>query len=391
MLRRATALVFLLLCLTTAGAGQKAKKPTPLPSIAPLDLPQALDLYAGGDFDRAVRMVAQAGDEVGRHLRPHWAITARQWIDADPARRAQRILAAAALALETEQIRQERGDWRASEGDPACPAACVLDWAQIQLVQRGAPDAAERAWYLAAAALAGGVRDWHYLERAVDPRRSPALIPGLMDRALARFPDDAPLRLERALAAAGRFNLVVDGARRMPPGAPGMPVYFGRGQGVLPRPRTDAATAATNMLAALVDDPLIGAEARMRLGYLHWTAGRNDEARQELIAAAGQAGDADVRFLAHFLHGWIAAAAGDGAAAIEPLQAALKARPGSQSAAVVLAAVELQRGSADTAHEIAQATLDQRGADVDPWRLFLYGHHPQWAARLALLRGEVKP
>ena len=390
MLRRATALALLLLCLTTTGAGQREKKPTPLPSIAPLDLSQLLDLYADGRFDQALRTVAQAGDDVGRHLRPHWAVTARQWIDADPARRPQRILAAASLALETEQIRQERGDWRVSDGEPACPATCVLDWAQILLVQRGAPDPAERAWYLAAAALTGGVRDWRYLERAVDPSATPRWLPGLMDRALARFPDDASLRLERALAAAGRHNLVIDGIRRTA-SVPAEPVLLGRGQILFPRTRIDATGPPVNMLSALVDDPLVGAEARMRLGYLYWTVGRNDEARRELIKAAEQARDADVRFLAHFLHGWIAAVARDGAAAVAPLEAALAVRPGSQSAAVLLAAVELQRGNADKAHEIAQATLEQRRADVDPWRLFLYGHHPQWPTRLAALRREVKP
>ena len=45
-----------------------------------------------------------------------------------------------------------RGDWRVT--DASCAAACVLDWAQIQLVQRGAPDRAEHTWYLAAAAPA---------------------------------------------------------------------------------------------------------------------------------------------------------------------------------------------------------------------------------------------
>jgi tetratricopeptide (TPR) repeat protein len=211
-----------------------------------------------------------------------------------------------------------------------------------------------------------------------------------MDRALARFPDDASLRLERALAAASRYNIVFDGVRR-PATVPAPPVVLGRGQILLPRARVDATGIAVNMLAALVDDPLVGAEARMRLGYLHWTAGRNDEARRELIKAAEQARDADVRFLALFLQGWIAATARDGAAAVAPLEAALAVRPGSQSAAVVLAAVELQRGNADKAHEIAQATLEQRHADLDPWRLFLYGHHPQWPARLAALRREVKP
>jgi hypothetical protein len=86
----------------------------------------------------------------------------------------------------------------------------------LLLVQRGAPDRAERAWYLAAAALASGVRDWRYLQRPVDPARAARIIPGLMDRALARFPDDPALRLERALAAAGRFNVMIDGGRRAP-------------------------------------------------------------------------------------------------------------------------------------------------------------------------------
>ena len=76
------------------------------------------------------------------------------------------------------------------------------------------------------------------------------------------------------------------------------------------------------MPAALGDDLLVGAEARMRLGYLHWTVGRNDEARRELIKA-GRMRDADVRYLAQFLLGWIAIARGDSAAAIPPLEAAL--------------------------------------------------------------------
>ena len=109
--------------------------PVPLPSIAPLDLPRLLDLYAEGASTRPSTSVARAGDEIGRHLRRHWDVTGRQWIDADPAQRPQRILVAAALALETEHLRAERGDWRVTD-DPPCAAACVLDWAQLQLVER---------------------------------------------------------------------------------------------------------------------------------------------------------------------------------------------------------------------------------------------------------------
>src|SRR5436190_23171867 len=99
MARRACVLVLLVFISVTPEAGQKTTPPAPLPSIAPLDLPRVLDLYAGGGFEEAVKRVAQAGDEIGRHLRRHWDVTGRQWIDAGVEHRPQRVLAAAALAL----------------------------------------------------------------------------------------------------------------------------------------------------------------------------------------------------------------------------------------------------------------------------------------------------
>lgn len=143
------------------------------------------------------------------------------------------------------------------------------------------------------------------------------------------------------------------------------------------------------MLAALVDDPVVGAEAGMRLGHLDWTIGRDEAANGALTRSAQQATDADVRYLAQFLRGWIAMSRGDTAAAIPPLEAALAARPTSQSAALALAALELQRGDAGGAHDLARASLDQPGAAVDPWRMFLYGHYPRWPALVAELRRRV--
>lgn len=387
----ACAFALLLLLSATLQATQKTKPPAPIPSIAPLDLARLLDLYAEGRFDEAVTRVSRAGDETGRRLRQHWPVTGRQWIDADAANRPQRILVAAALALETEHIRAERGDWRFLEGTHSCPAACVLDWAQLQLVQRGTPDQAERAWYLAAASLAGGVRDWRYLQRHVDPRRSVNVAPGLMDRALERFPSDSMLRLERAIAAAARFNVIVDGGRR----APGITLPLT----ILNDRRIFAAgglggidpDAAVEMLAALAGDPVVGPEVRMRLGYLYWTFERDAAARAELTTAAETAEDADVRYLARFLLGWIAIKRGDSAGAIPQLEAALAARPGAQSAALALASLELQRGDASKAHQIARAPFEQSEPADDPWRSFLYGHHDQWPARLAELRKSVKP
>jgi tetratricopeptide (TPR) repeat protein len=386
----ACALALLLFFFAAPGAAQKPRPADPLPPISPLDLARVLDLYAEGRFDEAVTRVSRAGGEVGRRLRRHWDVTARQWIDADPARRPQRILVAAALALETEHVRAERGEWRMTEGTSACTATCVLDWAQLQLVQRGPADHAERAWYLAAASLAGGVRDWRYLARSVHPSRAAQVLPGLMDRALARFPGDPMLQLERAVAATARFNVIMDGGRRaptiaLPPGILSGPGGFSlAGLGLDP----DAAAA---MLAALVDDPLVGPEARMRLGYLYWIDGRDEAAQSQLTMAAERAADADVRYLARFLLGWIAIKRGDSAGAIPHLEAALAARPGAQSAALALASLELQRGDADKGHQIARASLDQADAAGDPWRSFLYGHHAQWPSRLAALRKSIRP
>jgi len=142
------------------------------------------------------------------------------------------------------------------------------------------------------------------------------------------------------------------------------------------------------MLAALRDDPVVGVEARLRFGYLQWTQGKHDAAKTELMIAAERARDPELRYLANFLLGWTATSGGDAVAAVRHFDAALEARPGSQSASVNLAALELQRGDAAKADAIARTTLDKK-SDLDPWRLFLYGHHPRLPRLIAELRREV--
>ena len=378
----------------TPWAGQKrAALPPPPPSIAPLELARLLDTYAAGRFDDALRQVAVAGDTIGRNLRAHWSVDGPLWIDADPSHRQERLLAVAAFALETEHIRVERGDWGVTSNGSPCAGPCVLDWAQARFIERGEGDDAERAWYLAAAALASGVRDWRYLQRPANPRAQPPVLPGLMDRALVRFPEDASLKLEQALAAAGRFNVTIDGQRSavnlgttipFPIGmsARGLPASPSR---VLPR------DLAVSLLSALVDDGQVGAEARLRLGYLRWVFSEDAEAQAELTRAVSATHDPDDLFLAEFLLGWIAMARADSSTAVTHLEAALAARPDSQSAAVALAALCLQQGDAARAHGIAQASLERRSTDLDPWRLFLYGHYPRFSSLVTQLRRDVHP
>jgi hypothetical protein len=212
------------------------------------------------------------------------------------------------------------------------------------------------------------------------------VLPGLLDRALTRFPSDPALRFEHAIAAASRFNIVDEhGARpRTIPLSSIPPQLRERVVGVL---GTGDIGLAADLLAALGDDPDVGAQARTRLGYLYWTQGHHEASRKELTAAIARAHDPDSRYLANFLMGWTLAPS-EPAAAISYLEAALEARPGSQSAAVLLAALELQRGDAARADAIARSPFE-RTPDLDPWRLFLYGHHPRLPERIAALRREV--
>ena len=396
-------------------AGQrKPPKPPEPPPIAPLVVSRLLDAYAAGRFDDALREVANVDDKTGLNLRVRWYLDALPWINAAPEQRPRRLLVAAALALETEHLRIERGKWgngvEFGPDLPVCPGTCVLDWAQTLLIERGTPDAAERAWYLAAASLAAGVRDWRYLQRAIPVQPPDARPPsppqplapgaspiwrstqsGLTERALLRFPGDPQLLLEQALAAAGRFNVTVDGGRLATdvPAIVMLPPNFG-GRGAPPaRPPQEV---AISMLEALVTDPVVGAEAEMRLGYLRWVLREDPVATQHLRSAARRAPvDSDVRYVARFLSGWIAMQAGDFEDAAAAFEAALLARPDSQSAALALATLELQRGDASKAYTTAQATIDKRRTDDDPWRLFLYGHHPMLKERISALRAQVKP
>ena len=142
------------------------------------------------------------------------------------------------------------------------------------------------------------------------------------------------------------------------------------------------------LLAALAEDPDVGAEARTRLGYLYWTQGNHEASREQLTAAISLARDPESRYLANFLLGWTLASRGEVARRSAHLEAALEARPGAQSAAVLLAALELQRGDAAKADAIARARRSS-GNRSDPWRLFLYAHHPRLPGLIAALRREV--
>jgi tetratricopeptide (TPR) repeat protein len=420
-----TGAVLLSLPVPRLGAGRPAA----------LNLPALLDVYASGRFDDALAVVERASDKDGLAMRLLWPTAGRQWIDTDPAHHRRRLLVAAAFALEVEHVRVERGQWfvgpwqkTKNGGGFTCSGRCVLDWAVRCLVERGAPDEAEHAWWLAAIALAQGVRDGRFLDSTYQPPSSFAGTfgpfvtlppqPGILPTALERYPADPQFRLAQAMAQAAQFDVTTDAGPRSPAtnvtiAAQGSTTTTSQGEsrsGMTIRSRGQPTNAAASVgpnivrtnraryaardlviahLNALTSDPLVGVEARVRLGYLYWATGDDEPARAELATAARTATDRDQRYLANFLLGLAAQSAQDETAAVDAFTAALEARPHAQSAALALAALDLRRGQSGRAYDRAQRAIDAGNGGTDPWRQFLYGHYPQWPALRDALRRAV--
>ena len=327
--------------------------------MGPLNAPRLLDQYVAGRFDDAVQTVRAAGDDAGRKLRQQWALFVPAWIDADEPHRAKRILAAATFALETENIRAERGDWAQTTPD-LCAGPCVVNWASSLFEQRGKPDDTEHAWLMAAISLAEGVRDWRYLHRYVAPPAAntrprpgtgPPPVRGLIDVALDRFPNDPALRLHQAMAAASRFTVTVEGGRlTVDPFAPMVASTNvmvtgpnGRPQMAL-MPRYESRDETIELFRCGSGRSRRGCRGARATGIpaVGDRSGRCGADRTDSGRSAAR--DADTRYLAHFLLGWSGVEQQGPEGGATQLTRALEARPGSQSATLALAAVQLQQG-----------------------------------------------
>ena len=387
--RLATALVMSGLVSLQQGAAVQIKG---------LDPGLLLDAYAQGQHDEALTPVRQANRDRARTFRLQLVLRGSQWVHLVAADRHRRALAAAAFALEVERIRAERGEWTVSD-EKDCAGRCVIEWGRALLQTRGAADEGERVWFLASIALAGGVRDWTFLQAPLSPPSPKIGERGHAHHALARFPDEARFRLARAVALASRHAVTGemetprDGARTTPV-ASGVVNFVPRAAvilGAIEQRRMGLFEYAKEAMETLVSDASVGDEARIRLGYLHWVRGDAEKALAAERAAAAATKDPDLKYVANFLAAQAAQALGDLAAAEAYYRAALGARPQSQSATLGLAALLYLRGEAREAHDLVEASRTGRPRDDDPWRMFLYGDFPRLPMLVAELRRLVAP
>lgn len=377
--------------LLAAGTGTVSRADSRLPVF---DLPAALGAYASGAFDKALEPARRLPSDRLSELGLPILRAGRLWVDRAPEDRSRRIMVVAALSLELQRVRAERNGWMKSEGEPPCTGGCVLEWACALLQTRGEPDAFERTWLLASIALAGGVRDWGFLQSPLTPPGPRTQLRGHVLHAITRLPAEPRFRLARAVAIASRLAVLPemeaprDGELTGP--APGFELSrMALPNLVMTDPRISQMDYAGDYLTNLLDDPVVGPEARTRLAYLYFRARAYKDARTMAQEAAEASSEPDLKYAARYLAAQAAQTLGDLKDAEAQLTAALAARPHSQSATLGLAALHYRRGDVEPAYALIESSFRERPADDDPWRMFLYGDFARLPQLIAEMRQQI--
>ena len=341
----------------------------PLSGQKKLDLATLLDRYAAGDVEGVVATVNQTDLREINALRDRWKKDGEAWIKrgGQPSRRR---FVAAALALGIETAVAEHGGWFSGEVG-ACRGRCVLTWAASQLAPKGSePDPVERAWWIASSTLAYGVGDWMFLLDVFHEKD------GFLTAALSRVSHDVQLKFIRALVVSAPFVTTRDGeARSVDPGS--YRTHW---------PREDV----LKQWAALTLDDAVGVDASIRLAHLRWSGGEDNLALAELDRAIARAVEPDHVYLAHVIAGLASRSADDADQARQHFNLALKARPGSESASLALAALELESDKPDLAQALIGAVSARGRDDGEPWRQFAYGPYNRIAQLMARVHSEVR-
>jgi tetratricopeptide (TPR) repeat protein len=325
----------------------------------------ALDRYAKGDYDGAVGTLWYLGG--------FSTVDADEWIRRNGPREAdRRRLIASALALDVTAARES---W---------PVA-LIEWTCEGFRNAGPPTATEDVWMRASIALAEGDGMWAVLTTGTH-----------LGHALERFPDDARFKLAQPFVTAARAS--------EPAVTPGTTVTDQTPMAVdyLAARVADRSTDAGARLAAqyeraatgfeaLVSDPEVGPEARLRFGDLLLRLGRDEAAAEQFRQAGAAAGDPFVGYLARLSLAWTDAASGRVDDAVRGYQSALGVVPRARSASTLLATLFMMHGRVADAESLMAGFLSAPPTSVeDPWRQYPRGDFRLYPTLIGRLREAIK-
>ncbi len=367
-----------------------------VPAAVP-DRLHRLDLYSEGRYEEAIRditlvahMEAIYDDLVGAG--GTWVLAAAN------EEQGRRRLIAATFALEVATVQPPR-DAPTGRGmfDLSLIRERLVAWGAVTLVQRvpAAPtihsppmtvarQSHERLWYHAAAALLQNGATYRALVKPADDEpalRPPVVFPLLDDIALRRFPADPVLMLARAgalLSSAGA-SVMLMGDRR-PSDRHGRSFTFDNGR----------AGQAESIYRTLLDDPVVGADAHLRLGFLRFLRGDESGARRLLAEADRRSTDADARYCARLLTAWAWQVEKRHDEALAAYRAALDLAPNAHSAAVPMAFALQTDGRLAEAEALLHAALIAVPRPRDPLVTFDRSDGRTFPERLRALKATLR-
>lgn len=326
----------------------------------------ALDKYVSGDYTGAISQLTYLGG--------FSTVDADEWIrKGGSAETDRRRLIAASLALE---VTAAKDSWPIT----------LIEWACDGFKNAGPATVNEGVWMRASVALAEFDGMWAVLSTDAH-----------LGHALTRFPDDPHFQLARAFVAAAvaAEPAVTTGTTVTDQ----TPMAFDRLAARAPDAATDpggkraaAFDRAAAMLRPLVGDPVVGAEAHLRLGDLELRLGHKDVAAEEFQrASAAAATDPFVSYLSRMFLAWTNADAGRVDDAVAGYRAALTVVPHARSATTLLGALLMVHGRIDDAESLTSDFLSSSHAVADdPWQLYPRGDFRSYDALVAKLHEAIK-
>lgn len=333
----------------TAPAGPAAPPEVPEPArpapavaasppvrVVPAEVQALADAFDRGAYDSVQRSLAQSRD---------LADTLRAFRMSDsPWPNNPRRTAVFALELATAGLRSDSGYARDEGGR-------LLAEYHTRVRQPSGADAFECTWFLTEAAA---------LEGLFLPDSAMLFIP----RALQRCPTAARLHLAYAFVSEQQWL---------------------RG-GLTPAQEPEVVTR----YEAAMKFPETEPEARVRAARYLYGLGHLDRALEVLNGATRQPPDLEVRYYADLVRGQILRALGRSDEAVAAFRAALTTWPGAQSARVALMTLLVNRGDADEAARLAEATQTSSPDQFDPWWTYWLGDYRAYPTILDTLRGMAR-
>jgi tetratricopeptide (TPR) repeat protein len=362
---------------------------------APRSVTDRLALYDAGKFQEAIQGFATVTDLLGAY--EQLVAEGGTWILAAPADdQSRRRLVAASFALEVAAVRPALSDHDRGLGFTLGTGPITLvAWGAVALVQRvpAAPSltrpsltasrqAGELPWFQAAASLLQRGPTYRALIRQSEaaPLYRPATVFPLIETALARFPNDPELRLARA-GAYQRSAVSSSIGGRLRPVPTMRSVLTSRGPGF---------GEAERGYRELITNEAVGAEARLRLGFIRFLKGDESEARAHFREADRLSGDADTKYAARLLTAWAWDVERRHDDALAAFRRALEIAPDAYSAAVPVAAGLQKAGRLAEAEALLQRSMVADYVQRDPLFRFDQADSRFFPQRIERLRETLK-